>query len=128
MIGTAQVPPIRSGEGENSVIRRIRSACLIALIAAVPTVTAAQPGRHPGADGPVVLDTDPDTGLPVPIPFRTDLDPDRAVPVPSVMNGSGFGLTGTDYYSDGRHEGRLSGGVRTSTYVLAPALRAAPSR
>ena len=113
------------------MVRAMRWACLATLAAAIPampTETAAQQVRHLGTYGPVVLPTDPGTGLPVASPFRTDLDLDRAVPVPSVMNGSGFGLTGTDYYSDGRHEGRLRGGVQTNNYVLAPALRTAPPR
>jgi hypothetical protein len=65
-------------------------------------------------DGPVVLPTDEATGRPFP-------DDPRAIPIPSVMNGGGFGLTGTDYFSDSRTEGRLDGSTRRREYVLNPA-------
>lgn len=111
------------------MFRMIASAFAATLAASVSMMSveaAAQQRRHLGAEGPVVLSVDPDSGLPLPSPYRQDLRLDRAVPVPSVMNGSGFGLSGTDYYSDGRHEGSLRSGVRQNSYVLAPALRSAP--
>ncbi|WP_375407790.1 hypothetical protein [uncultured Methylobacterium sp.] len=102
------------------------AATLAAAAAMMSVEAAAQQRRHVGAEGPVVLRVDPDSGLPLPSPYRQDLRLDRAVPVPSVMNGSGFGQSGTDYYSDGRHEGSLGSGIRQNSYILAPALRIAP--
>jgi len=67
-----------------------------------------------GAHGPIVLPTSPSTGRPIP-------DDPRAVPVPQVMNGGGFGLTGTDYYSDSITEGPLNKRHRPREFVLAPA-------
>ncbi len=103
-------------------------ATLITLTPGLATRVAAQALYYGGAQGPVVLPVDRDSGLPVPVENRGDLSVDRAVPVPSVMNGSGFGLTGTDYYSDGLHEGALRGRTRAREFVLAPALRAPPHR
>ena len=80
----------------------------------------AQTYLYRGVDGPVVLDTDLDSGRPIPSLRRPDLDLARAIPVPSVMNGGGFGLTGTDYYSDGPAE-RSHGRGRRGAYILAPA-------
>ena len=111
------------------MVRMIASAFAATLVASITMATteaSAQQRRSLGSEGPVVLGVDPDSGLPLPSPYRPDLRLDRAVPVPSVMNGSGFGLSGTDYYSDGLHEGRLRGGIRQNSYILAPALRAAP--
>lgn len=88
----------------------------------------AQQGRALGAYGPVVLRVDRDTGQPIVGPERQDLRAVRAVPVPTVMNGSGFGLSGVDYYSDGLHEGPLRTGRRTNDFILAPALRPERSR
>lgn len=108
------------------IVASVLAAALVALMPAMTTDAAAQQRRSFGAEGPVVLRVDPDSGLPLPSPYHQDPQPDYAVPVPSVMNGSGFGLSGTDYYSDGLHEGRLRGGVRQNSYVLAPALRTPP--
>ena len=112
------------------MVRTIAFAFAIALIASVSLMSgevSAQQRLGLGADGPVVLRVDPDSGLPQPSPYRQDLQVERAVPVPRVMNGSGFGLSGTDYYSDGLHEGSLRGGTRRNNYVLAPGLRVAPA-
>lgn len=110
-------------------LSRVASAAVFAASIFAATVAAsAQPGRSLGTEGPVVLQVDRDSGLPQPSRSRRDLDVARAVPVPTVMNGSGFGLSGTDYYSDGRHEGPLRGGERVNNYVLAPARRAVPVR
>lgn len=112
------------------MVRMIASAFAIAFAVAIPLMSgeaSAQQRLGLGADGPVVLRVDPDSGLPQPSPYRQDLQIDRAVPVPSVMNGSGFGLSGTDYYSDGLHEGSLRGGIKRNSYILAPALRSAPA-
>ncbi|MCI9880677.1 hypothetical protein MTL_11550 [Methylobacterium goesingense] len=67
-----------------------------------------------GSQGPIVLPTSPSSGRPIP-------DVPNAVPVPSVMNGGGFGLTGTDYFADGLSEGPLNQRHRPREYVLAPA-------
>ena len=77
--------------------------------------------------GPVVYRLDPDRGR-----FRgppvgrhgEDLAALRAVPVPSVMNGGGFGLSGTSYYTDGPSEAPIEMHRRAHEHVLAPALRA----
>nr|WP_246733105.1 hypothetical protein [Methylobacterium sp. BTF04] len=78
------------------------------------TGSATAQMHYLGADGPVVLPTDLGTGRPIP-------DVARAIPVPSVMNGGGFGLTGTDYFSDGINEGPLNARHRPREFVLAPA-------
>jgi hypothetical protein len=71
-----------------------------------------------GSEGPVLLDTDRTTGQPLPSLRRPDLDPALAIPVPTVMNGGGFGLTGFDYFD----EGRFGRDRRRNGYVIAPAL------
>ncbi|HEX8418032.1 MAG TPA: hypothetical protein VF641_10565 [Methylobacterium sp.] len=101
---------------------------LLAAIAAVVVLSPATTGQaqtllYRGLDGPVVLDTDRGTGRPIPSLRRPDLDLALAIPVPSVMNGGGFGLTGTDYYSDGATEGSFGKGRRRNEYILAPAYK-----
>ncbi len=81
------------------------------------------------AAGPTVLEVDRDTarfvgrplGAVVPGPGERIVN---AVPVPHVMNGGGFGLSGTDYYSDAGTEGRLGQRRHANEQILAPALRA----
>lgn len=79
------------------------------------------------AHGPVVYQVDSErarfAGPPVGRGGE-DLVAMRAVPVPSVMNGGGFGLSGTGYYSDGPSEAPPDARRRRNDYVLAPALRA----
>ncbi len=92
---------------------------LIGLGLCVATGAVAQTTFSP-AEGPYILPTDRATGRPVP-------DDPRAIPVPSVMNGGGFGLSGTSYFEDSPTEGPLNGRRRPHEYVLAPA-RVAPAR
>ncbi|MCJ2037208.1 hypothetical protein [Methylobacterium sp. J-068] len=92
----------------------LRTLLATGLIGLGLTSVAGAQTLYLGANGPVVLPTSPSTGRPVP-------DDPRAVPVPSVMNGGGFGLTGTDYYSDGISEGPLNKRHQPQSYVLAPA-------
>ncbi|KQP73733.1 MULTISPECIES: hypothetical protein [unclassified Methylobacterium] len=92
-------------------MRTVLAAGLIAL--GLPGAASAQM-RYLGADGPIVLPTSPSSGRPVP-------DVPNAIPVPQVMNGGGFGLTGTDYFSDGLSEGPLNRKHRPREFVLAPA-------
>lgn len=98
--------------------RILVAAGLVGLGLACATAAGAQTTYHP-ADGPYVLPTDRGTGRPRP-------DDPRAIPVPSVMNGGGFGLTGTGYYDDSPSEGPLNGRRRVNEYVLAPARVAPP--
>lgn len=104
-----------------------RAALALGLIGlGLPLVTSVNAQQRNGASGPIVLRVDPDSGRPRP-PFRGDeREVVNAVPVPTVMNGGGFGLSGTDYYSDGGSEGRLGQGRRVNEYILAPALRSGP--
>ena len=77
--------------------------------------------------GPVVYRVDPERGrFPGPPVSRDgeDLVALRAVPVPSVMNGGGFGLSGTDYYTDGPSEAPIEVRRRVHEHVVAPAPRA----
>jgi hypothetical protein len=91
-----------------------RTALAAGLVALGLTGPALAEMHYLGASGPVVLPTDDATGRPLP-------DDPRAIPVPSVMNGGGFGLTGTDYFTDSRSEGRLDGSTRQREFVLNPA-------
>lgn len=92
----------------------LRIVLAAGLIGAGLTAGAGAQTLYLGANGPVVLPTSPSSGRPVP-------DDPAAVPVPHVMNGGGFGLTGTDYYSDGITEGPLNKRHRPREFVLAPA-------
>lgn len=92
----------------------LRTVLAAGLIGLGLTAAATAQTRYLGADGPVVLPTDPNYGRPIP-------DDPRAIPVPHVMNGGGFGLTGTDYFSDGITEGPLNKPHRPREFVLAPA-------
>lgn len=94
-----------------SILRTVLAAGLVGFAL---TGQAFAEVRYLAADGPVVLPTDLGTGRPLP-------DDPRAIPVPSVMNGGGFGFTGTEYYSVSRSEGRLDGSTRPREYVLNPA-------
>lgn len=102
---------------------RVLAGLAAAVVLSWVTAGQAQTYIHRGVDGPVVLDTDLDSGRPIPSLRRPDLDLALAIPVPSVMNGAGFGLTGTDYYSDGPTEGSLGKGRRRNEYILAPAFK-----
>ena len=92
----------------------MRTVLATGLIGLGLTCAASAQTVYLGANGPVVLPTSPSSGRPIP-------DDPRAVPVPHVMNGGGFGLTGTDYYSDGISEGPLNKRHRSREFVLAPA-------
>ncbi|GJD71906.1 hypothetical protein [Methylobacterium goesingense] len=92
----------------------LRTLLATGLIGLGLTCAASAQTLFLGANGPVVLPTSPYSGRPVP-------DDPRAVPVPHVMNGGGFGLTGTDYYSDSLTEGPLNKRRRPREFVLAPA-------
>lgn len=96
------------------VLLTLRTVLATGLIGLCLTGTATAQTRYLGADGPVVLPTDLGTGRPIP-------DDPRAIPIPQVMNGGGFGLTGTDYFSDGITEGPLNKPHRPREFVLAPA-------
>lgn len=114
---------------KTTFVRHVAFALLaLVVVRVLVTEASAQSVRYAGSHGPIVLRVDPDSGYPVPPPAYYDVRVERAVPVPSVMNGSGFGLTGTDYYSDGLHEGPLRRGIRVREFVLAPALRVPPQR
>lgn len=81
------------------------------------------------AAGPTVLEVDRDRAQFVGRPLGAvvpgaDERIIRAVPVPHVMNGGGFGLTGTDYYNEASTEGLLGRRRHVNEYILAPALRA----
>lgn len=91
-----------------------RTALTAGLVCLGLTGPACAEMHYLGASGPIVLPTDDATGRPLP-------DDPRAIPVPSVMNGGGFGLTGTDYFSDSRSEGRLDGSAGPRAFVLNPA-------
>lgn len=93
------------------ISRTVLAAGLVALGLTGPAFAEM---HYLGASGPVVLPTDDATGRPIP-------DDPRAIPIPSVMNGGGFGLTGTDYFSDSHSEGRLDGSTGPRDYVLNPA-------
>lgn len=93
--------------------------------------TYSERASRAAAQGPVVLQVDPDLGR---FPGRTigtrgeDLTAIAAVPVPSVMNGGGFGLSGNNYFDDAPTEGRLDRRERVNTYILAPGRRTPPLR
>lgn len=110
----AKRPPLTPFVPEKPVSPISRTVLAAGLIALGLTGPAFADMRYLGASGPVVLPTDEATGRPVP-------DDSRAIPIPSVMNGGGFGLTGTDYFSDSRSEGRLDGSTGPREYVLRPA-------
>jgi hypothetical protein len=96
------------------VVLMMRTLLAAGLIGLGFTVGASAQTLYLGANGPVVLPTSPSSGRPIP-------DVPEAVPVPSVMNGGGFGLTGTDYFSDGPSEGPLNQRHRPREFVLSPA-------
>lgn len=96
------------------MLMTLRTVLATGLIGLGLTCAASAQTLFLGANGPVVLPTSPYSGRPVP-------DDPRAVPVPHVMNGGGFGLTGTDYYSDSITEGPLNKRHRPREFVLAPA-------
>ena len=95
------------------VLLTLRSLLAAGLIG-LGSLGASAQTLYSGAQGPVVLPTSPSSGRPIP-------DVPGSVPVPSVMNGAGFGLTGTDYFSDGLTEGPLNQKRRPREFVLAPA-------
>ncbi|GEP09735.1 hypothetical protein [Methylobacterium gnaphalii] len=107
------------------------AAALIGLSLASPVRAESLVDRanRAAAAGPVVLEMDAGRGqfigrplsAVVPAPGERIVN---AVPVPHVMNGGGFGLTGTDYYNDGTSEGGLGRRHRVNEQILAPALRA----
>ena len=104
------------------------------LLAAATTADAqsrSERAARAAAQGPVVLQVDPDRGRFAGPPvgaYGEDLTRLDAVPVPSVMNGGGFGLSGNDYFDDARTEGRLDRRNPVNNYVLAPARRTPPLR
>lgn len=103
---------------------------VLAALVSAPTLAAAQSAvdraNLAAASGPIVLQVDPDSGRfrptkpVVPGPGQRII---RAVPVPHVMNGGGYGLSGSDYYYDASSEGRLNSRHRAKEYILAPALK-----
>ncbi|MDR7036769.1 MULTISPECIES: hypothetical protein [Methylobacterium] len=106
-----------------TIIRPLFAACLLGLPLAAPLGAAAQgvPTYYMGEPGPTVLEVDPLTGRPTAPPWRQDLLAVPALPVPHVMNGGGFGITGTAYYNDSDTEGRLGGRRQRRAFVLVPA-------
>ncbi|KQO71791.1 hypothetical protein ASG60_15585 [Methylobacterium sp. Leaf469] len=113
MVGGRRIPPILS-PWSLPVSLTSRTILAAGLVGLGLTASAVAETRYHAADGPVVLPTDFATGRPFP-------DDPRAIPVPSVMNGGGFGFTGTEYFSDSHSEGRLDGSTRPREYVLNPA-------
>ena len=93
---------------------------LAAWLVALAAGAQAQPVGYAfeGPNGPSVLRTDA-LGRPVVPPARPDFAV-PAIPVAKVMNGSGFGLTGFNYFDEALLEGRLNGRAGTRTYVLVP--------
>ncbi len=108
-----------------------RVLILVAALGTGPSLAQAQSlldaANAAAANGPVVLQLDPDTGRFKGRPrLAVNRDPAiaYAVPIPHVMNGGGFGYSGFGYYSDATTEGRLGERRRVNEIILAPALRA----
>jgi hypothetical protein len=114
MVAPGASLPTQAARRSSFVLLTLRIALAAGLLGFGPVSTASAQMLYLGAHGPVVLPTSPSSGRPIP-------DDPRAVPVPHVMNGGGFGLTGTDYYSDGVTEGPLNKRHRPREFVLAPA-------
>ena len=106
-----------------------RSLLLVAGLAALPSLAQAETmtdrANRAAAPGPKVLRIDPDGGRFVRPRVAVNGDPEieRAIPLPHVMNGGGFGVTGSEYWNDATREDRLGRPRVVNEFILAPALR-----
>ena len=106
-----------------------RCLFLTAGLAALPAIaqaeTMADRANRAAAPGPNVLRIDRDRTAPGGPRVAVNGDPEiaRAVPIPQIMNGGGFGVTGSEYWNDATREGRLGQRRQVNEFILAPAVR-----